>query len=402
MLKQSKISQLNAIYCEHGPKNWQLSQQGELSNLTLAVKDVFAVQNEKNSAGNPTWFNQAKPAQTTANALNKLMLNGCIFKSFTHTDELAYSLEGNNIHYGAAENPKLKGHACGGSSMGSAAAVAYQQADIGLGTDTGGSIRIPASYCGLFGIRPSHDVIDTDGLIPLAPPFDTIGWLTTSADLLQKVGNVLLPQQPSNTINNLLICEPLFELIDKDLQVLLINKLEKIKPFFKHVADFKLTDKTILSELADSFRVLQGRAITKQHHNWVKHAQPTFSAAITARFNMAFALTEQEEKEALAVQQRWQNIITNNVNKETALFLPTTPTIAPKISADTSQLRMQILTLSAIAGLSRCPQIHLPLCPTSNNAPYGFSLLGQRHNDKSLLTLCVTLATYLKGQSNAA
>jgi amidase/aspartyl-tRNA(Asn)/glutamyl-tRNA(Gln) amidotransferase subunit A len=397
MLKQPEIKQSNAIYCDHGPKNWQLSSQGNLVNLTLAVKDVFSIKGEKNSAGNPAWLAHAKQAKTTASALNTLMLQGCKFTSFTHTDELAYSLEGNNIHYGCAENPILAGHACGGSTMGSAAAVASKQADIGLGTDTGGSIRIPASYCGLYGIRPSHDVIKTDGLIPLAPPFDTIGWLTSSAEILERVGNVLLPNQHQHQIDTILIYEPLFDLIDKELQPLLINILEKIKPLFKHVDEFKLTEHNFLSELADSFRVLQGRAIARQHQAWINKIQPVFSDAITDRFNMAFALTAYEEAEALKVQSAWQEVINNNLKPNNTLFLPTTPTTAPKIGADTHHLRMKVLTLSAIAGLSRCPQIHLPLCPTSTNAPYGFSLLGQRNNDKSLLALSTTLTASLKG-----
>ena len=135
-------SKNTAIFCEHGPKEWQVISTGSLAGLRLAVKDLFAVKGEKNSAGNPDWFKLAQPAERTSFAVERLMEQGTNFVGFTQTDELAYSLEGNNVHYGAAENPKLAGHACGGSSMGSAAAVAAGLADIGLGTDTGGSIRL--------------------------------------------------------------------------------------------------------------------------------------------------------------------------------------------------------------------------------------------------------------------
>lgn len=389
------------IFCDHGPSNWLSSQTGILSTKRLAVKDVFAVKKQKNSAGNPCWFKTHPPAQQTASSVNKLMDAGCIFKGFTHTDELAYSLEGNNTHYGAAQNPKIKGHACGGSSMGSAAAVAGNLADIGLGTDTGGSIRIPASYCGLFGIRPSHNVIEKDGLIPLAPPFDTIGWLTQSPELLEKVGNVLLPNQAINSVNTLVICEPLFELVSPALQAPLKQLLKKTKPYFKHHKNFELPNISLLSELADSFRILQGRAIAKAHKDWLQLPEhsPQFAPAIAARFKMALALTAQEEKEALNVQIQWQTLIAKNLNSTSCLFLPTTPTTAPKLGADTSALRMQIITLSAIAGLSRSAQVHLPLANLANGHPYGFSLMMSHSNDKSLLACATQLAAYFKQET---
>ncbi|WP_165735577.1 amidase family protein [Pseudoalteromonas sp. C8] len=399
----TKNNNTTGIFCDHGPKAWQTHYQGTLINKRLAIKDVFAIKGERNSAGNPSWFKTAKPAQQTSSAINKLMSEGCNFTSFTHTDELAYSLEGNNIHYGAAQNPKLKGHACGGSSMGSAAAVAANLADIGLGTDTGGSIRIPASYCGLYGIRPSHNVIEKDGLIPLAPPFDTIGWLTQSAELLSDVGNVLLPNQAINNVNTLVICEPLFELVDPALKAPLKQLLEKTKPNFKHHKEFELPNSSLLNELADSFRVLQGRAIAKTHKDWLQlqGQLPQFAPAIAARFNMALALTDQEEQEALKVQIQWQAIVANNLDKHSSLFLPTTPTTAPKLGADTSALRMQIITLSAIAGLSGSAQVHLPLADLANDHPYGFSLMMTHGNDKSLLACVKHLAAHFKQDTPA-
>ncbi|NMP80462.1 amidase [Pseudoalteromonas arctica] len=393
----------NSIFCNHGPTLWQTNQSGLLANNRLAVKDVFAVKGERNSAGNPHWFKTDKPAQNTASSVNKLMTAGCNFIGFTHTDELAYSLEGNNTHYGAAQNPKLKGHACGGSSMGSAAAVAANLADIGLGTDTGGSIRIPASYCGLYGIRPSHNVIEKDGLIPLAPPFDTIGWLTQSAELLSDVGNVLLPNQAINNVDTLVICEPLFELVDPALQAPLGKLLEKTKPYFNHHIDFKLPKSNMLSELADTFRILQGHSIAKTHRDWLELPDQLshFAPAIAARFKMALVLTEQEEQEALKIQHEWQTIVAKNLNKHSCLFLPTTPTTAPKLGADTSALRMQIITLSAIAGLSGSAQVHLPLADLANDHPYGFSLMMSHGNDKSLLTCVKHLAAHFKQDTPA-
>ncbi|WP_426369846.1 amidase family protein [Pseudocolwellia sp. HL-MZ7] len=391
----------NAIFCQHGPTQWQTSHQGILLNKRLAVKDLFAVKGEKNSAGNPDWFAKATNAQQSASSIDKLMAQGCEFVGFTHTDEIAYSLEGNNFHYGAAENPKVPNHACGGSSMGSAAAVAANLADIGLGTDTGGSVRIPASYCGLYGMRPSHDIIAKDGLIPLAPPFDTIGWFTSTAELLKQTGDVLLPEQAINSVDTLVIDEGLFDLIDPALLPIMQSLLEQTKTQFTHHKKFILPNTNILTELADAFRILQGRAIAKQHSKWINEEQPSFSPAITSRFEMAMALTEAEEKEALAVQQAWQKVIAENLDEKSCLFLPTTPTTAPKLGEDTSELRMRIITLSAIAGLSGSAQVHLPLATSDKGHPYGFSLMMSHGNDKSLLTKITKISNeFKKGMVN--
>ncbi len=104
------------------------------------------------------------------------------------TDELTYSLNGENIHYGTPVNPKAPGRIPGGSSSGSAVAVAGELADFALGTDCGGSVRAPASFCGIYGMRPSHGRISTAGVFRLAPRFDTVGWFARDGRLLELRG----------------------------------------------------------------------------------------------------------------------------------------------------------------------------------------------------------------------
>lgn len=403
LIQQTATDHDSAIFCEHGPRDLSISKRGALVGQRLAVKDLFALKGEKNSAGNPDWFAHAIKSSSTAFSVECLLLQGCRFVGFTHTDELAYSLEGNNVHFGAAENPKLKGHACGGSSMGSAAAVAADLADIGLGTDTGGSIRVPASYCGIFGFRPSHGVVDNEGLIPLAPAFDTTGWFTKSAKLLELVGEQLLPSQKSNHVaelvqTELVVCDELFDLVSPELATALKFELTRMKPFFKKITRFKLEDKNILTQLADTFRILQGREIARTHGLWIKKENPSFAPAISQRFNMAMALTKEEEHRAKEIQVQWQSIVKQNLSDSSVLFLPTTPTIAPKLGADTSGIRMNILTLTAIAGLTGSAQAHLPLINFKHletTAPYGFSLLMLKNNDLNLLKLTSALVQKL-------
>src|SRR6056300_1661103 len=168
------------------------SAPGELAGLTFAAKDVFDIAGFRTGAGNPDWLRTHPPATITASAVQRLLDAGATLVGKTHTDELTYSLNGENFHYGTPVNPNAPGRIPGGSSSGSAAATAGGLVDFALGTDTGGSVRLPASNCGIFGFRPSHGLIDNDGVVPLSPAFDTVGWFARDGGLLQRVGNILL------------------------------------------------------------------------------------------------------------------------------------------------------------------------------------------------------------------
>ena len=380
-----------AGFCAHGPSHWSTSATGQLQDMRLAVKDLYAVVGHPNAAGNPDWFRSHGPATETAIAVKRLMDEGAEFTGFTHTDELAYSLEGNNEHYGKTENPKLPGHSSGGSSMGSAAAVASHWSDIGLGTDTGGSVRVPASYCGLFGYRPSHGVVSTQGLIGLAPRFDTVGWFCHRPTLLRRVGRVLIPQGTEIKSKTLVYDEQLFDLVDDPLRVVLQNTLARIAPCFERVEKVDLGLTRAFHGIGDVFRVLQGRAIANYHGHWINETKPQFSAPVQARVEMAMAITDREVSDAEFTRASFKSALSHILADNATLFLPTTPTTAPKLGADTSGLRSRLLSLTSIAGLSGASQVHLPLTPIAHgneiSRPYGFSLLQQAGNDFGLLAL---------------
>ncbi|MBP2113113.1 amidase [Paenibacillus silagei] len=168
------------------------SGHGALYGLTFTVKDVFAVAGHRSSAGNPDWLRSHEPAVSHAAAVRRLLEAGATLRGAAHTDELMYSLGGENYHYGTPVNPYGENRIPGGSSSGSAVAVASGSVDFALGTDTGGSIRVPSAYCGVFGYRPTHGAVSLEGVIPLAPAFDTVGWIAGSTELLLKTGRVLL------------------------------------------------------------------------------------------------------------------------------------------------------------------------------------------------------------------
>ncbi|WP_017443782.1 amidase family protein [Gayadomonas joobiniege] len=379
------------IYCQHGPKHLQTCNSGILQQQNIAVKDVFSIKGYRHAAGNPTWLATHAPATQTASSINKLLSAGAIVQSYVHTDELAYSLEGNNIHYGCAENPAKPGHTCGGSSMGCAAAVASGYAQIGLGTDTGGSIRVPACYTGLFGIRPSYHQIARDGLTGLAPEFDTIGWLTANAQLLQKVGQVLLPDAPVQKINKIVVCPALFELLEPACKDSVQKSLTAIRDSFAEVQIVEMPT-SLLTELSEAFRVLQALNIADTHREWLQQENPEFAPAIAQRFQLALQMDAKLAVAARRTQHKIKQWISTHLTDDAALFLPSTPTIAPKIGADVSNLRVQTMQLTAICGLTGSCQVHLPLTTEAIDGPYGFSLLMPAGADLSLLNLAVRLS----------
>src|SRR5215475_6658357 len=169
---------------------------GPLDGLRFAVKDTIDVAVFKTGCGNPTWRDSHPAAVVHAVCLEQLLLAGARCVGKTICDELAFSLLGENHFYGTPLNARAPDRVPGGSSSGSASAVACGLVDFALGTDTGGSTRIPASNCGIWGYRPSHDFVSVAGVNPLAPSFDTVGILAQSAGLLANVGLVLLADAP--------------------------------------------------------------------------------------------------------------------------------------------------------------------------------------------------------------
>src|SRR5215210_7461604 len=168
------------------------TKDGPLRGLRFAAKDLIDVAGHRTGCGNPTWLAAHPPATVSAICLEQLLAAGAQCEGKTITDEFAFSLLGENHHYGTPLNPAAPDRVPGGSSSGSASAVACGLLDFALGTDTGGSVRVPASNCGIWGLRPSHGFISVAGVNPFAPTFDTVGILAGSAEALAGVASVLL------------------------------------------------------------------------------------------------------------------------------------------------------------------------------------------------------------------
>ncbi|KAM3299362.1 hypothetical protein ACQJBY_040720 [Aegilops geniculata] len=181
------------------PPSSDQQQQLPLHGLTFAIKDIFDVAGRVTGFGTPDWARTHAPAAATAPAVLAAVAAGATGVGKAVMDEMAYSINGENAHYGTPTNPCAPGRVPGGSSSGSAVAVAASLADFALGTDTGGSVRVPAAYCGIFGLRPSHGVVSVESVVPMAQMFDTVGWFARDLPTLSRVTDVMLPPVPAAT-----------------------------------------------------------------------------------------------------------------------------------------------------------------------------------------------------------
>jgi amidase len=365
---------------------------GPLQGLTFAAKDVFDVAGYVTGCGNPDWARTHDPATKTASVIERLVNAGASLAGKTHSDELAYGLNGENHFYGTPLNTLAPDRIPGGSSSGSASAVAAGVCNFALGTDTGGSVRVPASYCGLYGIRPTHGRIRIDGCMALAPDFDTVGWFARSAELLEQVGKVFLGNATSAPPKSWLIAEDFIALCDPPVQQIIAAKIGRIESYLGKIRRVRVSDD--LAKWSEAFRILQAVAVWQVHGQWVTQTRPTLGPGIRDRFAMAASLTPADIEAAQAVRRQAVAQLNKIVGDSAILLMPTTPCFALTKGMRQEALepvRRRILGLTCSAGFGGLPQVTLPL-DSSESPPVGLSLLGPRDCDSHLLSMVQTLA----------
>lgn len=363
---------------------------GRLDRLTFAAKDLFHVKGHRTGFGNPDWLINHAPPLETAVAIQLLLKAGARMIGKTHTDELAYSLTGKNVHYGTPINPRCPDRVPGGSSNGSAVAVAGGLADFAIGSDCGGSVRIPASYCGILGVRPTHGRVPLDGTIPFASSFDVVGWFARDAETLEAVGRVLLDEESQVALPvELLVAKDAFALLETSVADALAEPVKQL-----HKAVGQATEVIVspdgLRAWMECFRVLQAAEIWSNHGDWVSRAKPSLGPGIRERFEWAATIGREEVVRAKRQQDAIRERIGSLLRPGQVLCLPTSPRIAPLLSSPTDivedKFRYQAMCLLCIAGLGGLPQISLPLA-NLEGCPLGLSVLGPRGSDSQLLRL---------------
>ena len=368
----------------------QGAPEGPLAGLTFAVKDVMDVAGAITGMGHPDWRDTHQPAQANARVIDQCLKAGAGLNGKTHTDELTYSLAGQNAHYGMPPNPAVPDGISGGSSSGSASVTAAGLVDFALGTDTGGSVRIPASYCGLFGFRPTVGSVESQGVAALAKSFDTVGWFARDPDTLARVGDALLPEDWTENVDSASV-RPLasaLALIDARLA----------HRFWTILASSGKTvgatvDPVVLAQLQDIFRRRQAWEAWKYFGAWIETCNPTFSSGIRERFAVAAQVSCEDGESALAEVTSLRLALRNQI-EGCVWALPTASCAAPARDSDSETIdavRMRTLQMTAVAGIAGCPQVTLPLLQDARG-PVGLSLIGPAGSDRWLLRQAVDLA----------
>jgi amidase len=375
--------------CRHTHTMLSGSPSGPLAGLMFVAKDVFDVEGVQTGAGSPDWLRTHPPALKTAPAIERLIGAGASLIGKSQTDELAFSLNGQNHHYGMPVNPRAPDRISGGSSSGSAVAVSGELVDFAIGTDCGGSVRLPASYCGILGFRPTHGRISLDNAVPLAPSFDTLGWFAREPEVLEKVGHVLLPESLArDSLRRLYIATDLFELVPAAVSVALEQSVHALRDVIGHVERGPVIADMAIDSV-EVFRTIQGAEVWAAHGEWVRTTQPDFGPGIRERFEFASHITEAQLARAKEQRRQFASHMARILEGGSVMCLPTAPGIAPLRNASLEELesfRARALRLLSVAGLSGLPQVSLPVA-LLNGCPIGLSVIAAAGADHTLLAL---------------
>jgi len=357
---------------------------GPLAGWTFAAKDLFDVQGHVTGCGNPDWARTHTAAGSTAWCVQRLLDAGATLVGKTVTDEISLGLLGINRFDGTPINPRAPGRVAGGSSSGSAAAVAGGLADVALGTDSGGSVRIPSSFTGLYGLRPTHGAIPVDGLMTQSPSFDTVGFFAADAARLLALGRVLLPPGTDTRFDELLVATDAFALADAVVRDGLQPAVQRIGLATR---DVTLAPEGIL-EWCRQQRLLQSFEFGRTFADWVDRTNPRFSLEVARSLVGAAAVQHLDLGEARAVRAQATARLESLLGSNRLLCLPTAPVLPIRRDASLSEMGAacdRIIELTCIAGLAGLPQINLPWAQTADGIPIGLSLIGPRGSDLALL-----------------
>jgi amidase len=407
---QVEVAQVAAPPAALNPTVWRLvgnplvaatpadgAAPGPLAGETIAVKDLYDIAGFTVGAGNPVYLREAVPATTTAPAVTALLTAGASVRGIAQTDEFAYSIAGDNEHYGTPPNVRVPGGLPGGSSSGPAAAVALGQASIGLATDTAGSIRVPASYQGLWGLRSTHGAVDRTGLLPLAPSFDTVGWLTRGPAVLRAAAAVSLDTARQTDVPaRFVVSAALVFAADDDVQGAFVAGLDRLSNAGL-LATPDLVDVGDLAEALRIFRTVQAAEAWRANRDWVTAHPGALGAAVAGRFEVASRSDPAEEKAARTAlaeaRARLDAVLDGRI-----LLLPSASSTAPSRRADPAAIdrtRTNTLTMTSLAGIGGYPALSVPLFEVAG-APVGLCMVGPRHSDLALIDHAATFVNRSK------
>ena len=367
---------------------------GPLHGRTAAVKDLYAVAGQPVGAGVAAWLAEQQSAQRSAAAVDALSAAGVDIIGITRTDQFAFSMAGQNADYGTPPNGAAPGRIPGGSSSGSASAVALGQVDLALGTDTSGSVRVPASYQGIFGIRTSHDLVSRAGLLDLAPSFDTVGWFTRNAALLADVGRVLVPetQRRSLVVHRVLIVPELQSSAEQDIADTATRAAVRTAEVLDVPVEEWDIDPGRLDRWLDSFRAIQAYEAWQIRGDWITAHPGALAADIEARFTAGRDFGREQVERAREVAEQARATL-QDLLSDAVLIQPAAASVPPRVDDPDriAHVRAGNLRQTCLAGLGGLPSVSVPGLG-SGPMPYNVCFVGARGTDLDLIGLAGRVA----------
>ncbi|WP_432519543.1 AtzH-like domain-containing protein [Kineococcus sp. SYSU DK006] len=393
-----------------GPATWRVGGDGEalltgsgagpLAGVRIAVKDNVAVAGQRIGGGVPRWLEAAPVEDACAPALQALLDAGAEVAGIAQTDELAFSLMGANAHYGTPRNTAAPGRVPGGSTSGPAAALAAGAADLALGTDTAGSLRVPGSFSALYAWRPTHGAVDTTGVLPLAPSFDTVGLLARDPALLAAAAGVLLPAgtpatgQPTALLRSralLALAHPATALaVEAATTALAVQTGLPLVDVDEVAEDFTAAQ---VAAWTAAFRTVQAAEAWAAHGGFVEAQPGALSAPVEARFRAGAAVDATALAAARATTAATREHLAALLRLGW-LCLPSTATPAPRADASPQEFetaRAGTLQLSTLASQAGVPALGLPWGRVGE-LPVGACVLAPHGADRALLGLLAQVA----------
>ncbi len=370
------------------------ASSGPLHGLTFAVKDLIDIAGIPTIGGSPDWPTGRGIPEQHAWVVETLLAAGASVIGKTITDEVSLGILGENAHDGTPLNPKAPDRVPGGSSSGSASAVAQGLCDFALGTDSGGSVRVPASFCGLYGIRPTHGRIDFAGITVQSPSADTCGWFARDGATFARVGAALFGAAvPDALPTRLLIATDAFGFADPDVAAALMPLVKRLESLIGPGQEVLLAPQG-LSVWQRAQRILQSSESWKTFQPWVDQVNPRLAYSVARGLVIGSMLTDAERSAAALMREEARARLRHLLPPGTVLCLPTTPFPAPLKGQSVSALafpRERISCLTSHGGLTGVPQVSLPGA-TVDGLPVGLSLIGGRGTDLDLLAIARAFA----------
>jgi amidase len=369
---------------------------GTLAGLSAVVKDMYDIAGERTGCGSPEWLITHAPATQTCPPVQKILDAGATVIGKTICDEFFYSVSGANAHYGTPVNVRAPGRLPGGSSAGSAAACGAGLCDFALGSDTGGSVRVPASFNGIYGLRPTHERIAHSGVADMAPSFDVPGWFAATPGVFRAVGAVLLDnRRVAAKIERVVILEDAFAQADEPVADLVRTLLEFMSDDLPEMMHGRIAPDGF-DPWREAFRILQAYETWQTFGAFITEHKPKIGPGVRERMEFAATVTKEQADAARGIKDKAREHIRQVAAPGTVLALPTSPSIAPRIdtsAADLEDFRTRVMRLTCIAGMSGLPQMNVP-AGTINGCPIGLSFTGWNGGDEALLDLACELSRH--------